>query len=408
VDEHAGEQGQSERSERRVRSEPGAGWLMGRLFGVPVFVAPSWLIVAAAITFMFGPDVAQTIPELGAGSYAVSFAYAVLLYLSVLIHELGHALVALRLGVPVRRITLQLLGGVTEMGGQARTPGREFLVAVAGPVLSLLLGAAALLALIGFGGSPADVFVAGGPSGPEGSAGVRVAVVLLGALTFANFVVGVFNLLPGLPLDGGVLLRSALWKLTGRPYTATIAAAWIGRGLAVLVFLAPFLLQLLTGDQPGLITLFWAVLLGGFIWLGATAAMRGAMVRERLPRLRARLLTRRAIPVTGDVPLAEALRQAGESGARGLVVVDHDGRPVGLVNEASVSATPMQRRPWVQVAALARRIEPGLVISAELVGEDLVQAMRATPATEYLVVDSEGAVFGVLAAADVERAFATT
>jgi len=377
---------------------------MGRLFGVPVFVAPSWLIVAAAITVMFAPDVGQKIPELGGGRYAVSFAYAVLLYLSVLIHELGHALVALRLGVPVRRITLQLLGGVTEMSGQARSPGREFLVAVAGPVLSLLLGVVALVGVRALGGSPGEVL--GGSAGLDASLSVRVAVVLLDALMFANLVVGVFNLLPGLPLDGGVLLRSVLWKLTGRPYTATVAAAWIGRGLAVLVVLAPFLLQMFTGVAPGFIMVFWFALLGGFIWLGATAAMHGAMVSERLPRLRARMLTRRAIPVTGDVPLSEALRQADESGARGLVVVDHDGRPIGLVNEASVSATPAQRRPWVQVATLARRMEPGLVISAELAGEELVQAMRATPATEYLVVDADGAVFGVLAAADVERAFA--
>jgi Zn-dependent protease len=402
VDDRDGTDGGAPQGRRSA--EPGGGWLMGRLFGVPVYVAPSWLIVAVAITVMFGPDVARQIPALGAGSYLVSFAYAVLLYLSVLVHELGHALVALRLGVPVKRITLQLLGGVTEMGGQARTAGREFLVAAAGPALSLGLGLLALAAVRALGGSGGDVF--GGPAS-DMSLSIRITVVLLDALMFANFVVGVFNLLPGLPLDGGVLLRSALWKLTGRPYTATLAAAWIGRGLAVLLVAAPVLLQLLTGQTPNLIFWFWCALLAGFIWLGATAAIHGAIVRERLPRLRARMLTRRAIPVTPDVPLSEALRRADETGARGLVVVDHDGRPVGLVNEASVTATPAQRRPWVQVAALARRLEPGLVISAELVGEELVQAMRATPATEYLVVDAEGAIFGVLAAADVERAFAT-
>jgi Zn-dependent protease len=392
------------RAERPGSLEAGGGWLMGRLFGVPVYVAPSWLIVAAAITIMFGPDVAQQIPQLGGASYAVSFSYAVLLYVSVLIHELGHAVVAMRLGVPVKRITLQLLGGVTEMAGEARSPGREFLVAVAGPVLSLLLGGLAFLTVGGLGGGPADVF-----RGPAGGASlsVQVAVVLLNALMFANLMVGVFNLLPGLPLDGGVLLRSALWKLTGRPYTATVAAAWIGRGLAALLLVGPLLLQLATGVTPSLIFWFWSALLATFIWLGATAAMHGAMLRERLPRLRARTLTRRAIPVTGDLPLSEALRRADESGARGLVVVDHDGRPVGLVNEASVAATPTQRRPWVQVAAFARRLEPGLVISDELIGEDLVRVMRATPASEYLVVDSNGAIFGVLASADVERAFAT-
>jgi Zn-dependent protease len=404
VDERGDTTSGNDSGVRQAGAGQPAGWLMGRLFGVPVHVAPSWLIVAAAITIMFGPDVERQIPQLGAASYLVSFAYAVLLYLSVLVHELGHALVAMRLGVPVRRITLQLLGGVTEMGGQARTAGREFLVAAAGPVLSLGLGVLALLGVRALGGDVGDVF--DGPAGGPGLS-VGIAVVLLDALMFANFVVGVFNLLPGLPLDGGVLLRSAVWKLTGRPYTATVVAAWVGRVLALLLVALPVLLQLLTGEPPGLIFWFWCALLAGFIWFGATAAMHGAMVRERLPRLRARILTRRAIPVLGDVPLSEALRRADESGARGLVVVDAEGRPVGLVNEASVTATPAQRRPWVQVATLARRLEPGLVLSADLVGEELVHAMRATPATEYLVVDTEGAIFGVLAAADVERAFAT-
>src|SRR5919197_5106455 len=134
-DDVSGPGGYQQRGERDLAG----GWLMGRIFGVPVYVAPSWLIVAAAITYMFAPNVSAQIPQLGAGRYAVSLAYAVLLYLSVLVHELGHAVTAMRLGVPVRRITLQLLGGVTEMGGQARSPGREFLVAAAGPVLSLLL-----------------------------------------------------------------------------------------------------------------------------------------------------------------------------------------------------------------------------------------------------------------------------
>ncbi len=117
-------------------------------------------------------------------------------------------------------------------------------------------------------------------------------------------------------------------------------------------------------------------------------------------------LTRRAIPVQADLPLAEALRRAVDAGARGLVVVDRQDKPTALVNEAAVMATPEHRRPWVQVGEFARSLEPGMVISAELAGEQLVRALQAAPATEYLVVEPTGEVYGVLAAADVERAFA--
>ncbi|KWX09272.1 hypothetical protein TR74_10570, partial [Carbonactinospora thermoautotrophica] len=128
-------------------------------------------------------------------------------------------------------------------------------------------------------------------------------------------------------------------------------------------------------------------------------------IRERLPLLRARTLTRRALPVSADLPLSEALRRAGEVGANAFVVVDHEDKPVAVVSGAAVAAVPPQRRPWVQVGHLARTLEPGMIISAELSGERLIAALRAVPATEYLVVEPTGEVFGVLAAADVERAF---
>jgi Zn-dependent protease len=362
---------------------------MGRLFGVPVYVAPTWLLVAALITLIFAPNVEAQVPGLGPGAYVVSFLYAVLLYGSVLIHELGHAVVAIRLGMPVRRITLHLLGGVTEMTGQAKTPGQEFLVALAGPVLSILLGGVAFVA--------GQLLTVGGEA-------TRIVALLLWALMVANLVVGVFNLFPGLPLDGGVLLRAAVWKVTGRAFTGTVVAAWVGRAVAALVLATPLLLELFTNLTPDAITYIWFGLIAAFIWMGAGSAVHMARLRERLPQVEARALTRRAIPVTGEIPLAEALRRAGEAGARALVVVDGTGAPVGLVSEAAVTATPEQRRPWIAVSAVSRTLEPGLVLDKALAGEDLVRAMQAAPASEYLVLDRGGAIYGVLAATDVERA----
>jgi CBS domain-containing protein len=145
-------------------------------------------------------------------------------------------------------------------------------------------------------------------------------------------------------------------------------------------------------------------LLGGFIWVGASQSLRQAGVLARLPGISARSLTRRAIPVPADLPLSEAIRRAHEAGATGLVVVSTGGDPVGLVVEAAVQATPVERRPWVPVGDLSRRLDEGHRLQADLSGEDLVNTMTGRPASEYLVVEANGDIYGVLATADVERA----
>jgi Zn-dependent protease/CBS domain-containing protein len=295
--------------------------------------------------------------------------------------------VAKHYGLPVRRITLYLLGGVSEIEREPETAGREFNVAFAGPLLSLGL------ALVGYLVSEFLI-----PS-------TGIVSVLIWQLWVSNLIVGIFNLLPGLPLDGGRMLRAAVWKVTSNSGKGTVAAAWVGRGVAVAVVVVPLLLNLMAGQDPARWDMLWSVVLAAFIWMGASQSLRVARVRARLPQLQARLLARRAIPVTAEVPLAEALRRTREAGAGAIVVVDHDGRPVGIVKEAAVEATPEQRRPWVTVGALSRTLEPSLVLGADLEGESLLDAMRDTPAGEYLLVERGGEVYGVLATADVNRMF---
>jgi Zn-dependent protease/CBS domain-containing protein len=382
------------RPPRRERG-PGGGLLMGRPFGVPVYVAPSWFLVAALITWVFGGQLDRVLPELGAARYLVSLFFAVAFYASVLVHELAHTVAALRFKLPVRRIQLQFFGGVSEIEKEAETPGREFWLAFVGPLLSLVLSGLFYLAL-----QPVE------PGTVPG--------VLLAGLMISNLIVAAFNLLPGLPLDGGRMLRAIVWKITGRPMTGTVAAAWIGRALAVCVLIGlPLLTQ--SGalgsnaeDNVGMDTVMDALLaaiLAAIIWTGAGNSLRMARLREHLPELRARTLTRRAVPVETDTPLSEALRRANAAGARALVVVDADGHPLSLVREAAIVGVPEHRRPWVAVSGLAQDLTEGMRVSAELAGEDLLDALRATPATEYLVVEETGEIYGVLSAADVERAF---
>ncbi|GAA5010171.1 site-2 protease family protein [Streptomyces siamensis] len=382
------------RPPRRGR-EPGGGLLMGRPFGVPVYVAPSWFLVAALITWVFGGQLDRVLPELGAARYLVSLFFAVAFYASVLVHELAHTVAALRFKLPVRRIQLQFFGGVSEIEKEAETPGREFVLAFVGPLLSLVLSGVFYLAM---------------QTVEPGT----VPGVLLAGLMISNLIVAAFNLLPGLPLDGGRMLRAVVWKLTGKPMSGTVAAAWFGRALAVSVLIGlPLLTQSgMIGDAPddigGMDTVtdaLLAAILAAIIWTGAGNSLRMARLREHLPELRARSLTRRAVPVETDTPLSEALRRANEVGARALVVVDADGEPLSLVREAAIVGVPEHRRPWVAVSGLAQDLTDGMRVSAELAGEELLDVLRATPATEYLVVEESGEIYGVLSAADVERAF---
>ncbi|MGW4977729.1 site-2 protease family protein [Streptomyces mirabilis] len=379
---------------RRGR-EPGGGLLMGRPFGVPVYVAPSWFLVAALITWVFGGQLDRVLPELGALRYLVSLFFAVAFYASVLVHELAHTVAALRFKLPVRRIQLQFFGGVSEIEKEAETPGREFVLSFVGPLLSLVLSGLFYLAMLAV--EPGTV-----PG------------VLLAGLMISNLIVAAFNLLPGLPLDGGRMLRAVVWKITGRPMSGTIAAAWVGRALAVSVLIG---LPLLTqsgalgasqdniGGMDTVTDALLAAILAAIIWTGAGNSLRMARLREHLPELRARSLTRRAVPVETSTPLSEALRRANEAGARALVVVDADGEPLSLVREAAIVGVPEHRRPWVAVSGLAQDLTDGMRVSAELAGEALLDTLRATPATEYLVVEDSGEIYGVLSAADVERAF---
>jgi Zn-dependent protease len=359
--------------------------VIARPFGIPVHVSPYWFVIAGVFIIIYANDLAGTVN--GNVRYLVAAVFVILLYLSVLVHELSHSLVARGYGLPVRRILLYPLGGVSEIEREPQTPSREFAVSVAGPALSLVLAA------IGYG---LMRVVPGG----------TIGWTIVSQFRWANLVVGLFNLLPGLPLDGGRMLRAAVWKVTGRPATATVAAAWAGRVIAVGLLVVALAFVMTHGSSQGLRSMVWLAVIAAFMWVGAGQSIRATRLRERLPGLQARRLARKAIPIPASLPLAEAIRRADETNARALVVVDHENTPIAIVNESAVTATPPQRRPWIEAGTLARKLDPSLVLPADLSGMALLDAVRKAPASEYLVVDQTGQVYGVLAASDLDSAFA--
>ncbi|KQW52909.1 peptidase M50 [Nocardioides sp. Root1257] len=368
-----------------ARPRPSGTFKIGTIAGSDVLVSSSWFVVAGLIAVIVSPRIEASSPGIGAWKYVAGFAFAVILYLSVLLHEASHALMARRLGFPVGDITLHFLGGMTSIEGEARKPRQEFLIAVVGPLTSLAVGVVAL----------GLWFVT-----PDG-----LLLVAVEGLAGANLLVGLLNLVPGLPLDGGRVLKSAVWKFSGNVHRGTIVAGWGGRVTAVAAIGYPLVQSRLTGVDPSILDFGLAVIVAAFLWSGATAAMSSARIRSRLPHLVARTLARRTLAVPGDLPLAEAVRRAQEAEAGSLITVTSAGEPVGIVSEAALDATPEERRPWIATSAVARSLDDGLRLPAEIAGEDLVMAITRHPAAEYLLVEEDGSVLGVLTTADVDRAF---
>ncbi len=368
----------------RREPRPAGTFKIGTIAGSDVLISSSWFVIAALIAFLMAPRVEQVQPGLGPWKYVAGLTFAVVLYGSVLLHEASHAVVARRYGFAVKSITLHFLGGMTAIEGESRTPRQEFWIAVVGPLTSIAVGLGAL----------GLWFVT-----PDG-----LLLMAVEGLAGANLLVGVLNLVPGLPLDGGRVLKSAVWRITGDVHRGTIAAAWGGRVTAFLVLLWPLAQEQVFGRPPDVFDFVLSFVIATFLWGGATQAMVSARVRSRLPALRARDLARRTLSVPDDLPLAEAVRRAQAAEAGSIVTVTGSGRPVGVVNEAALLATPEERRPWVAVSTVARTLEDGISLPVGLTGEELIQAIQRAPAAEYVLVEEDGTVYGVLSTADVDRA----
>jgi len=357
------------------------GYPVGRVLGFPLYLNPSTLIFAALVTLTYGAFVARTLEFPAATSYAVGFMFVICLLASVLLHELGHALTARHFKIGVRGITLELLGGYTEMERDAPTARIDLLVALAGPAVSLALGML----------SVATVLVL-----PGGTVVYQLAF----QLALSNLLVAAFNSLPGLPLDGGRALRAAVWALTGDRHRGTEIAGWTGRAVAVLT--AATVLLLYVAQLFSLFGLVFMLLIAVTLWQGASQAIRVARISRRLPLVDLAQLARPLFAVPAGTPLAEAQRRAAEAG-RGdaaLAVADSAGRLVALVHREAADAVPVERRAWVSIDTVARGLDGVSRLPSSLRGEEVVRAVQEHPGAEYLVTSGDD-VIGVLHVADL-------
>jgi hypothetical protein len=293
---------------------------------------------------------------------------------------------SLALHRPVKRVVIFLLGGVSELEREPDRPRDEFLISAAGPVVSAVLTAVAGLAM-----SAAQ---------PNTMLGVLIAL-----LFWSNLIVLAFNLLPGLPLDGGRVLRAGVWAAAKSRLKGTRVGAVSGRVVAVLVALTGLVADRSTlGFGAGLLS----ILLAAYMWIAAGQALRVAEIMDRVPTVDLERLLRPGLLVPSDISVAEALRRIWSGHARGLVLLDAHDRPAAIADEAQVASVPPDSRPWTQLSSVARPLESGLVLPVDLAGEDLLEAVRRTPANEYLVVNADGSPAGILSTIDLATMLRTT
>jgi Zn-dependent protease/predicted transcriptional regulator len=356
------------------------GFRLARLFGVDILVDGSLLILVFLLAWSLTVDFGDRYPELTTG---VRFLYAAttsILFLgSVLIHELSHSVVALRRGLDVLQIRLFIFGGVSEIRDDARGPGEEFAIAAAGPLASLILGA--LLAALGY--------VVVGPWG-------RV----FGLLGVANVILAGFNLLPGLPLDGGRLLHAALWRWRGDSRAATRIAVGSGRILG-LVLAGIGILMFFTGAVfAGL----WAMAVGWFMYQAAMGAKARADFVAKIGGVRVGDVMRPvAAAVDGDMAVTEVVALFGFGPRLPSLPVEVDGRVRGLVGDREIGSLSAEERATRSAAEVMTTIGPADVVAADTALETFFA--REAGATMRAVVVADGRVVGVVTAREVAHLF---
>lgn len=355
---------------------------LGRLAGIPIGVQPLWLAIVALITVSLGaayyPEEAPGIAP--AAAYGLGLLSALLLFGSILLHELGHAVVARRHGVEIEEIDLWLLGGVARMSGYPRHALDELRFAIAGPAVTLAIAAAfAAIAL---------ALPASAPRWLEALVAYQATI---------NAAILVFNLMPAFPLDGGRVTRALLWWRRGDISSATETAARIGRGfgygmigLGVLTFMA--------GGFGGL----WLALIGFFVVAAAKAEENGLRVRIALSgRAAGRLMSCPAVTIPAATSVDDAVRSYFLTAKHPAFPVVENGQVVGLVDTAAVERVPPRRRPDTSVGEIADK-DPSLVVRDDQDVAEMLERPAFVRIGRAAVLTGDGRI-GLLSITDVNR-----
>lgn len=358
---------------------------IGRIAGFPVSVNWSVLVILWLFTWSLASTLPGTVPGYPKGAYWLAGASgAVILLGSLLAHELTHAVFARRAGVKVFDVTLWLLGGVTRLGGEAKTPKEAFRIAVSGPLMSLALAAV-------FGGAA------------YGLGGLGVAHIVVGVawwLAGINLVLGLFNLLPGAPLDGGRVLKAFLWRRYGDSARAAVGAARAGKILA-FILIALGLLQFVTGASVGGV---WLAFIGWFILSASRDEEAQATARQAFADVSvADVMTANPQTAPADITIEDFIHRylLGHRHSA-YPVAERDGSIVGLITLAQLRGVDPGRRAVILLreAAIPLPQVPTAIPNEPLAA--LLKRVGSTPVSRALVLD-EGRLVGIVTASDLSR-----
>ncbi|HSM81385.1 MAG TPA: site-2 protease family protein [Nodosilinea sp.] len=351
---------------------------VGNLFGIPFYVNVSWFLVLLLVTWQYGSGLAAAFPQLGGSlPWVLGLGSALMLFASVLAHELGHSVAALRQGIGVNSITLFLFGGLASLEKESATPKGAFWVAIAGPLVSF-----ALFGLFSLAGQvlPLAAPIAG----------------IVGLLAYINLALGAFNLIPGLPLDGGNVLKALVWQITGQPYRGLVFASRVGQIIGwVAVALGA---AAIAGLSP--VGSLWTLLIGLFMLQNANRSAQYGTVQGRLAGLTA------ADAVVADSPVIAAtttLREfaddallAAPSAWRKFLVADASGALVGTVLVEALRQVPRDQWATTPVAAIMTTAAEIATVAADRPLIEVIQTLETKQLQALAVIHADGSLAGLL------------
>jgi Zn-dependent protease len=374
---------------------------LGRVFGIRVGVDISWFLVLFLIIWSLSDYYEDVAP--GSNAFILATISALLFFLSILLHEFGHAFVAIRNGIPIQGIDLWLFGGVAKLGRDSDSPGVEFRIAVAGPVVTLVI-AAICLGIGALISSPAEVMESS--QFDDTTQGATLAV--LGYLASINIIVLLFNLIPGFPLDGGRIARAIAWKVTGDRNRATRFAGVLGRfvGWALVGF---GIFMVLAWDN--LVGGIWLGFIGFFLAQAAGSAVAQADFSDRITGIRVSdVMDAEPVAVPDVMPVDQVDQEYFlRYGWPWFPVVDRSGRLVGVVSQEAIAGVPVHERAVRDVASVMARDDgdTGLRAQVEDPLEDLLGRDGLARLGAVMAVDANGVLRGIVTVEAVQRALRT-
>ena len=355
---------------------------IGSVFGIRIGLHYSWFLIALLIVFSLSRDFRATNPQWSSGLVlTLALSTAILFFVSLLLHELSHSLVAKTRGLPVREITLFALGGVSQIEGEAASPKVEFWMALAGPLTSVVIGLACVGAVAVAGGAAASPLAA-----------------VLSWLGYINLALAGFNMIPGYPLDGGRVLRSVIWWKTGDAERATRTAAKTGQAVAA-AFIAIGIVEFFGGGGVGGL---WIAFIGWFLLQAAAESYLEAGLKKTLQGVRVSDVMMRDCP-TVDASLSiqdfvdhELLR----TGRRCFVVVEHGGPVSGLVTPHEIKETDRDKWSHTTLHEVMRPLDSMRVVTPDAALAGALEIMGRSDLNQ-LPVMSNGRLEGILSRAEI-------